>query len=130
MELELLRREFSDHSTIGDLIIDGEYFCYTLEDKVREVKIKGETAIPFGRYEVVVDYSARFKRNMPHILNVAGFEGIRIHNGNTDKDTEGCILLGYTKKRDFIGQSIAAFHEFSRRLDKALETEKVFITIK
>ena len=98
--------------TIGKLYIDGEYFCDTLEDKDRgltdgmtvseisKIKIKKETAIPTGTYKVTITYSNRFKKNMPLINNVKGFEGIRIHSGNTDKDTEGCILVGQNK---FVG---------------------------
>ena len=129
MIVELIRKEFTEHSTIGDLIIDGEYFCFTLEDVVRDAKIQKETAIPYGKYEVITNYSNRFKRVMPLLLNVPNFEGVRIHNGNTDADTEGCVLIGYTKSVDFIGNSRSAFNSFFNRLKSGLNKGKVFLTI-
>lgn len=109
MKLTLIRKYKKDKYCIGKLYIDGEYFCDTLEDKDRgltdnmtvseisKIKVKKETAIPTGTYKVTITYSNRFKKNMPLINNVKGFEGIRIHSGNTDKDTEGCILVGQNK---------------------------------
>lgn len=120
MEILVKRFEFGTNYTIGKMFINGEFFCYTLEDKVREVKIQNETAIPSGTYKVIVDYSNRFQKDMPHVLNVQGFSGIRIHSGNTDKDTEGCILLGDTwSGGDFIGKSRQAFNRFLPLLEKA-----------
>ena len=92
MELRVERTDFSETSTIGKLYVDDQFECYTLEDKVRPVKIKGKTAIPAGRYEVIVNFSQRFGRMLPLFLNVPNFEGVRIHPGNTAADTEGCIL--------------------------------------
>jgi hypothetical protein len=131
MNIDLIRREFTKFSTIGDFIIDGEWFCFTLEDMVREpgVKIPGKTAIPEGRYRVMVDQSNRFKRAMPHILDVPGFDGIRIHNGNYPRDTEGCVLLGFTKSKDFVGDSKSAFNKFFDKLYMALRDEECWITI-
>jgi len=131
MELLIIRKEFTENSTIGDFLIDGEFFCYSLEDMVREpgVKIPGKTAIPEGRYRVIIDQSIRFRRAMPHILNVPGFEGIRIHNGNYPKDTEGCPLLGFTKSKDFVGNSKDAFNKFFDKLYMALRDEECWITI-
>ena len=131
MELKIIRKEFTESSTIGDFIIDNEFFCYSLEDTVREegVKISGLTAIPEGRYRVIVDRSTRFRRAMPHILNVPNFEGIRIHNGNYPKDTEGCPLLGFTKSKDFVGDSRNAFNQFFDKLYMALRDEECWITI-
>lgn len=108
MKLELKRIALRDTYTIGKLYIDGEYFCDTIEDKVRdlnkngvfdngETKIKGKTAIPYGKYEVVWAYSPRFKRYTPRLLNVNSFSGVLIHAGNTANDSEGCILLGQNK---------------------------------
>ena len=132
MELAVIRKEFTEQSTIGDFLIDGTFFCYSLEDMVREpgVKIPGKTAIPEGRYEVIIDGSNRFRRTMPHILNVPMFEGIRIHALNTEKQTEGCIGVGFTKDNDFIGQSVLAFNRFFNILYEALRSEKAFITVK
>jgi len=131
MELKILRKEFTSQSTIGDFLIDGEFYFYVLEDMIREpgVKVPGKTAIPEGRYKVIIDQSTRFKRAMPHVLNVPGFEGIRIHAGNTDKDTEGCPLLGYTKSKDFVGNSRLAFNRFFDILYEALIHDKVYLTV-
>ena len=87
MECELNRIYKGEDYTIGELYIDGVFICHTLEDKVRilnsyEDKVYGETAIPIGRYKVVLSYSNRFKRILPEILNVDFFKGIRIHEGN------------------------------------------------
>ena len=86
MLLELFRRWKTPYETIGELYNDGVYFCYTLEDAIRDKKIPNETAIPCGRYDVITNYSVRFKRVMPLILNVPGFTGVRIHAGNTKAD--------------------------------------------
>jgi hypothetical protein len=120
MKLKLRRFEFGTTYTVGKLYIDDIYQCFTLEDKVRNgEKINGQTAIPYGTYSVVIDHSTRFNRDMPHILNVPGFEGIRIHSGNTSADTEGCILLGTTwAGKDFIGNSKLAFDRFFDKLQK------------
>jgi len=121
MKLEVKRFEFGTNYTIGRMYVDGVFKCFTLEDKVRDVKVFGETAIPEGIYTVVLDESTRFGRKMPHVLNVPGFEGIRIHSGNTDKDTEGCILVGMNwAGGDFIGQSRVAF---TMLYDKMVEAE-------
>lgn len=106
--LALLRDTYTDKTTIGKLILNGEEICDTLEDTVRNgPKILGKTAIPSGHYKVVVTYSNRFKTALPLLLDVPGFEGIRIHAGNTDADTEGCILVGIRsdKTPNFIGNS-------------------------
>lgn len=129
MELKLVRKEFTNDSTIGDLSINGEFECFTLEDRVRPVKIKGETAIPLGAYEVVVTYSNRFKKPLPLFLNVPGFEGIRIHAGNTKKDTEGCILVGQTKSKNMVGRSRAAFDILFGKIQAAAQKEKIFIEV-
>lgn len=95
--------------TIGKMFINGEYFSDTLEDTergltqdtplsiIKNKKIAGSTAIPTGRYEVIINRSPKFKRNLPRLQNVPGFDGILIHRGNTDKDTAGCILVGENK---------------------------------
>lgn len=93
-------------STISSLSVDGKPFCYVLQDADRGLrqgmsmqeisakKVKGATAIPEGKYQVIINQSARFKRLLPLVLDVPGFEGIRIHPGNTHLDTEGCLLPG------------------------------------
>src|SRR5438445_811108 len=103
MELLLLRNRFYSTHTIGQLYVDGTYFCFVLEDVVREVpgqavekwKIQNETAIPQGRYRVTLEDSGRFGPDTLTIQNVPGFQYIRMHPGNTDKDTDGCLILGY-----------------------------------
>ena len=131
MNLQLERLWYTKDSTGGKLYLDGVFFCYTLEDFVRPVgeKIAGKTAIPSGEYEVVVDFSNRFQKQMPHILNVPNFEGIRIHSGNTSTDTEGCILLGKTRTKDFVGNSREAFQEFMPLLENGLRKGEVSIHI-
>ena len=131
MNLKIIRKEFTEISTIGDLFFGGGYFCHTLEDCVREkgVKVDGKTAIPEGRYGLIIDQSARFKRAMPHILDVPGFEGIRIHAGNTAENTEGCPLLGFQKGKDWIGESRLAFNQFFDKLHEILIHEECWITI-
>jgi dynactin complex subunit len=97
MLIEVKRFEFKDTHTIGKMYVDGVYECYTLEDVVRNgTKVLGKTAIPTGEYKLIIDASVRFKQDMPHILNVPNFTGVRIHSGNTSADTDGCILLGTT----------------------------------
>ena len=125
--------------TIGKLYIDGEYFCDTLEDKDRgltdgmtvseisKIKIKKETAIPTGTYKVTITYSNRFKKNMPLINDVKGFEGIRIHSGNTDKDTEGCILVGFNKVKGNVINSRDTYNKLFSVLSKS---NNITITIK
>jgi hypothetical protein len=133
MILTLKRRASSSKATIGELFVNDspERLCYTLEDVARELKIQDETCIPEGAYVVVIDKSNRFGRLMPHVLNVEGFEGIRIHYGNTDKDTEGCILVGLTLvSDDFISKSREAFSLLFAILNDAFtKGEKITLQI-
>ena len=132
MELHLIREHFAPTCTIGRLSINGVFECYTLEDVTRPVgepKVPGRTAIPYGRYEIMVTHSERFNQPLPILLGVPGFLGIRIHPGNTDADTEGCILVGRTKGAYFIGESKSAFAALFLKIQKALSEGKVFITI-
>lgn len=103
MKLKLERLYLKSDYTIGVLYVDGRYFCNTLEDRVRdltkEVKVPGLTAIPAGVYKVVVNISPRFRRKLPRLLNVPGFDGILIHRGNMAEDTAGCILVGENRER-------------------------------
>lgn len=136
MELKLVRDTFTDNSTIGKLFVDGEYFCETLEDKDRRLedggeKVYGKTCIPRGKYEVVITMSNRFKKELPLLLDVPQFEGIRIHAGNTDADTDGCILLGRARRNDFVENSRDAVSEFMEQILKPAiySGEKVWIEI-
>lgn len=128
MKLLLVRDTFTDISTTGKLYVDGKFECYSLEDVVREQKVFGETAIPYGTYQVILDLSYRFKRILPHILDVPNFDGVRIHIGNSAENTRGCILVGMTRKQDWIGQSQIAFKFLMEKLEEAYD-KKESITI-
>ena len=121
MIIAIKRLYKSKNSTIGEMTVDGKWECYTLEDVERDVKIKCETAIPKGTYKVIINKSNRFKKLLPLVLNVPNFEGIRIHPGNTNHDTEGCILVGRTRSKDFIGQSRKAFESLFAKMKLAKE---------
>lgn len=96
MKLELIRVVLTPRCTVGVLRVDGVHQCFVLEDTSRApgVKVPGQTAIPEGRYRVEITHSPRFGVDMPLVLEVPGFQGIRIHAGNTKDDTEGCLLPG------------------------------------
>ena len=119
MNLLLVREVFSNESTVGSLSVDGQFECYTLEDKVRDVKVHGETAIPAGRYRVIINHSPRFGKKLPLLVDVPNFEGIRIHSGNSAKDTEGCILVGQSRSKNLIGSSRVAFNGLFKKLEAA-----------
>lgn len=123
MKLLLKRITKTNNSTIGELYINGVFQCYTLEDKEREVKIKNETAIPKGTYKVIINRSNRFKIDLPLLLNVPNFEVVRIHTGNSNHDTEGCILVGQTRSTDFIGNSRKAFKNLFDKMKLATNIE-------
>jgi hypothetical protein len=123
MKLLLKRITKTNNSTIGELYINGVFQCYTLEDKEREIKIKNETAIPKGTYKVIINRSNRFKIDLPLLLNVPNFEGVRIHSGNSNHDTEGCILVGQTRATDFIGNSRKAFKNLFDKMKLATNIE-------
>lgn len=115
--------------------MDGEYFCDTLEDPCRDLdkeeKVMDETAIPAGTYEVIVNVSAKFKRKLPLLLNVPHFTGIRVHKGNTDKDTSGCILVGENRIPGRVINSTSYELRLTRVLEEAMVAgEKITITVK
>lgn len=116
--LVLTREPSLEGATLGALTVDGRHVCHTLEDEVRPpgVKVPGQTAIPSGRYRVVVTTSPRFKRRLPLLRDVPGFDGVRIHRGNTAQDTEGCILVGYARMQARIWASVAAERDLVARL--------------
>lgn len=117
MKLDLYRDPSNDVCTLGKLFVNAEYECVTLEDPVREKKIHGKTAIPAGKYEVVLSLSLRFKRVLPEILKVPNFVGVRIHPGNKAEDTEGCILVGTVAEGNMILSSRKAFDRLYAKLD-------------
>ena len=128
MLIEVKRFEFKDTYTVGKMYIDNIYECYTLEDVVRKgAKVNGQTAIPTGTYNLIINHSNRFNRDLPLLENVPNFTGVRIHSGNTSANTEGCILVGTTwPGKDFIGNSKVAFNKLFEKLKKA---KKVTIKI-
>lgn len=129
MELRIQRIAKKEHYTIGRLCVNGEYVCDTLEDAVRDVKIKHKTAIPAGRYKVAMTvvspkysqskykWALRYGGKLPRLLDVPGFEGILIHVGNSVKDTSGCILVGENK---VVGQLVNSTKTFYRLMDDFL----------
>jgi len=135
MTLKLVRRIFTPESTLGELYVGEVFECYTLEDTYRMgdiylVKVPGKTAIPCGAYLVTIDQSVRFKRAMPHILNVPNFQGVRIHSGNTSEDTEGCVLVGRVKGEDMIAESRIAFEALFFKLEQAQKSgDKIMMNI-
>lgn len=134
MELTLNRIFLGSSATIGELLINDKHLCDTLEDRVRPEgeKVYGKTAIPEGTYEVKLTHSPRFKKILPEILNVPNFSGIRIHTGNSSKDTEGCIIVGTWdgEKEDWVGSSKIAFDKLMSLLEEATNNkEKVTITV-
>jgi len=131
MHLRVERKIYTTVSTISDLYINNNWFCFVLEDVIRVYpnKIKGQTAIWEGTYPVIIDYSTRFLQDMPHILLVPLFDSIRIHAGNTDKDTEGCLLVGNTIQPDTVLNSKITFEKFFPILKESLKTERCEIEI-
>ena len=116
MNLTLKRLNLTPNYTEGELYVNGVYFCKTLEDSNRDLnkngqfdnnekKIYGETCIPYGKYKVILSYSSKFKRELPEILEVPNFQGIRIHRGNKISDTLGCILCGEKVKNGYLSNS-------------------------
>lgn len=131
MEIRLDRDVLTPAFTLGCLSIDGTEECYTVEDAVRDgPKVPGKTAIPAGRYKVIITHSPRFRRPLPLLLDVPGFAGVRIHPGNTVADTEGCILPGRIRTPDGVRESRLAFDALYRQIAEALDAgEEVWITI-
>ena len=146
MQFNQVRKHFTDKSTISELyhgdIKTENFICYVLEDKDRglqqsmsageimTLKVKALTAIPYGKYQIVKTFSNRFQKEMPMLANVKGFEGIRIHKGNTDKDTEGCLIPGLSMGSDTVGQSTQATEKVYKLIDDALvKKELIYITI-
>lgn len=141
MDILLNRIAKRDKYTIGKLYINGSYFCDTIEDKDRgltqrmsnaeisKIKVYAQTAIPIGKYQIVMTYSSKFKKVMPLLLNVPGFAGIRIHSGNTAEDTEGCIITGQNKVVGKVINSRVTTDKLYSIIKEACAKEKVYITI-
>jgi hypothetical protein len=127
MKMKLVRNKGTIGFTEGKLYIDGVFECYTVEDQIRDVKVQGETAIPAGTYTVIMNMSQRFGIVMPLIENVPGFTGVRIHSGNSSKDTEGCIIVGAVNDRnddDWVSGSIVARDRLYAKLNKAFDAKE------
>lgn len=137
MKLTLKRKYSGSAYTIGDLLIDGVFFCNTIEDVVRRLpdvcpntpkgknctckeKVYAETAIPAGTYKVTIEYSPRFKRQLPCLHDVPHFIGILIHSGNTAEDSVGCIIVGFNTVKGKVTNSRAT----SDKLNAILAKEK------
>ena len=124
MKLTLQRYLFGSDYTMGLLFIDGVYFCDTIEDTFRGndlngKKVANETCIPYGVYTIKITYSAKYKKNMPQILNVPYFEGVRIHAGNKATDTSGCVIVGIKSQNGEVLQSRKMYNALLKRLETA-----------
>ena len=138
MILTLKRIAFRYSYTIGKLYVDGVYVCDTIEDMDRGLddsmdendikarKVYGETAIPYGTYKVSITYSPKYKKMMPLIENVKGFSGIRIHSGNTAKDSLGCIIVGKNKK---VGMVLDSRETYKKLFDIIKDEKNITIKI-
>ena len=152
MELVLNRKYKLPTYSIGKLYVDGVYFSDTLEDKdrnlfcgmglewIEEVKVYGETAIPYGRYKITLVKSPKYSKKqkfveltgvlMPYINNVPAWTGCLIHSGNTNKDTLGCILVGENKEKGKVINSFSTFKRLWKILAEANERgEEIWLTI-
>lgn len=127
MNLRVIREPSRGGATLGSLYVDGVRLCETLEDELREQpgqpvaawKVKGQTAIPAGRYRVTLRQSPRFGRLTPWLQDVPGFEWILIHAGNKSADTEGCLLVGLDRGAATVGRSQMAFQRLMALLLEA-----------
>ena len=140
MRITLVRIANRPTYCIGKLYIDGVYFCDTIEDtdrglddkmkesEILKKKIKGQTAIPTGTYNVLITWSPKYQRLMPLVDNVKGYSGIRIHSGNTAKDTEGCLIVGKNKEVGKVLESRATYNKLFKVLDST--SEKIIIDIR
>ena len=125
MHIRVMREPSINDTTLGSLFIDDHWQCHTLEDVIRPrgEKVRSKTAIPPGCYRIILTMSNRFKKIMPEVLNVPMFTGIRIHSGNTAKDTAGCLLVGQTRSVETrsIGRSRFAYTALMLKLRAALD---------
>ncbi|BAR13770.1 probable peptidase [uncultured Mediterranean phage uvMED] len=147
MKINLIRHQFGNDATNGMLFIDGVFECYTLEDEIRDVKVYGETAIPYGTYPVEFrkeggfhnKYSARYGADhfgMLEIKDIPNFKWVLFHSGNTDENSAGCVLVGDTQqdldvsKDGFIGSSRNAYKKMYDKIALPMtKGEKVTLEI-
>lgn len=130
MELRVERLWPKENYTVGRLYVNNEFFSNTLEDKIidkdksgvfdnGEKKVYGESAIPYGKYKVIYNWSPKFGRNLPRLLDVPHFEGILIHSGNTAKDSFGCILVGKNTSKGMLSESRYTSDKLNEIIDAA-----------
>lgn len=130
MKLRLERLWPKKDYTVGRLYVDDRLFCNTLEDRIMdknkngvfdgdEKKVYGESAIPYGTYKIIYNWSPKFGRNLPRLLNVPHFEGILIHPGNTAADSAGCILVGKNTEVGRLTNSRYISDELNKLIDEA-----------
>lgn len=141
MEMTVIRYDFDAEDTIGLMLVDDAFECYTLEDNDRGLssqmsaeeiasnKIYGRTAIPTGTYKVAWTYSPKFQRFLPEILGVPGYVGIRMHAGNKADDTDGCVLTGEIAAQDSIQASQLALSKLLPKIEAACAKDDCWITI-
>lgn len=141
MTLTVIRKEFTDTYTMGELLVDGVFFCYTMEDKdrgltetdplskLKKVKIAKKTAIPYGDYRIMLSFSKKLKRFLPLLLDVPNCRGIRIHKGSTEEWSSGCILVGMEKVKGRLKDIVTAENSLMELLKKVNETEPIYIKI-
>lgn len=135
MEILVDRIFLGETYTIGNLFLNGKYFCDTIEDVVRKLdsekdKVKDYTAIPNGRYKVILSYSPHFERVLPELLNVPYFKNIRIHNGNDETASSGCLIVGLNKQKGKVLQSKETLKKLMAVLQPVWDKkEEIYITI-
>lgn len=130
MELTLVRDIFGPDYTLGKLYADGSFLCYTVEDAVREIegepvaawKIPGKTAIPYGRYKVIITFSNKFQKLLPLIVDVPGYTGVRFHALNYAEESDGCIGPGMTRMDRGVANSRLAMSILHPMIQEAKET--------
>ena len=121
-------RKYGESATTGRMMINGGYFCRTLE-------LPRNECIPEGEYPIFLTFSPKFNRIMPRLMAVIGHEGILIHKGNYIRDTSGCILVGYDEGKDGLGypavyRSTACFNELFNWLQEANKGQVISIELK
>ena len=143
MEIKLIRKYYQAKYTIGRLYVNNRFFSDCLEPPslhltersalgtILIAKYKGYRAIPTGRYRILITRSQRFGRWLPLLLNVKGFEGIRIHAGNKPEDTRGCILLGFNRRKGYVLDSTRCVLTLVKMMTEAIaKGEKVFMEVR
>lgn len=142
MEIKVIRKFKKENYCIGQMFVDGKFFCDTLEDKdrglhsgmtlsqIKKIKIYQKTAIPYGTYNVTVYFWPKHRKNYPLLHDVPGFTGILIHGGANAKDSAGCLLLGENKIKGGLVNSAPYVRKITTMCEDAIKRgEKVTITI-